>query len=135
MEIGIRLHDTAGSNLEEHLRNAKEQGFSCVHIAMSKVVPGFKMADAPELLTDALADEVRGLLEKYNQRCVLLGCYLNLCSPDLAAHERTLMNYRAHLRFGKKNRRADGRHGNRRTQYRLQILPGVPDGGEPAPVY
>ena len=102
MEIGIRLHDTAGSNLEEHLRNAKEQGFSCVHIAMSKVVPGFKMADAPELLTDALADEVRGLLEKYNQRCVLLGCYLNLCSPDLSAHERTLMNYRAHLRFGKK---------------------------------
>ena len=61
MEIGIRLHDTAGSNLEEHLRNAREQGFSCVHIAMSKVVPGFKMADAPELLTDALADEVRGL--------------------------------------------------------------------------
>ncbi len=121
MEIGIRLHDTAGSNLEEHLRNAKEQGFSCVHIAMSKVVPGFKMADAPELLTDALADEVRGLLEKYNQRCVLLGCYLNLCSPDLSAHER--------------NRRADGRHGNRRAQYRLQILPGVPDGGEPAPVY
>lgn len=56
MEIGIRLHDTAGSNLEEHLRNAKEQGFSCVHIAMSKVVPGFKMADAPELLTDALAE-------------------------------------------------------------------------------
>lgn len=102
MEIGIRLHDTSGSNLEEHLRNAREQGFSCVHIAMSKVVPGFKMADAPELLTDALADEVRGLLEKYNQRCVLLGCYLNLCNPDLSAHERTLMNYRAHLRFGKK---------------------------------
>ena len=66
MEIGIRLHDTAGSNLEEHLCNAKEQGFSCVHIAMSKVVPGFKMADAPELLTDALADEGRGVLEKYD---------------------------------------------------------------------
>ena len=27
---------------------------------------------------------------------------MNLCSPDLSAHERTLMNYRAHLRFGKK---------------------------------
>lgn len=102
MEIGIRLHDTAGNTLEEHLRSAKEQGFSCVHIAMSKVIPGFKMADAPELLTDALAEEVRGLLEKYHQRCVLLGCYLNLCSPDSAAHERTLENYRAHLRFGKK---------------------------------
>lgn len=121
--------------MEEHLRNAREQGFSCVHIAMSKVMPGFKMADAPELLTDALADEVRGLLEKYNQRCVLLGCYLNLCSPDLSAHERTLMNYRAHLRFGKKIGALMVGTGNRRTQYRLQILPGVPDGGESAPVY
>ena len=102
MEIGIRLHDTAGSNLEEHLKSAKEQGFSCVHIAMSKVIPGFKMADAPELLTDALADEVRGLMEKSGQQCVLLGCYLNLCSPDAAAHERTLAIYRAHLKFAKK---------------------------------
>lgn len=111
MEIGIRLHDTAGSNLEEHLRNAREQGFSCVHIAMSKVVPGFKMADAPELLTDALADEVRGLLEKYNQRCVLLGCYLNLCSPDLSGARAHADELSCAFAVWQKNRRADGRHG------------------------
>ena len=126
MEIGIRLHDTAGSNLEEHLRNAKEQGFSCVHIAMSKVVPGFKMADAPELLTDALADEVRGLLEKYNQRCV---------QPRFVGARAHADELSCAFAVWQKNRRADGRHGNRRAQYRLQILPGVPDGGEPAPVY
>ncbi len=102
MNIGLRLHDTSGSNLEEKLRSAHDQGFSCVHIAMSKVVPGFKMAQAPELLTDALADEVRGLLDKYNQQCVLLGCYLNLCTPDLDAYAHTLDIYRAHLRFAKK---------------------------------
>lgn len=102
MKIGIRLHDTAGSTLEEHLIAAKAQGFTCVHIAMSKVIPGFKMADAPRLLTDKLADEVRALLEKHGQTCVLLGCYLNLCSPDLAAHEKTVEIYRAHLRFAKR---------------------------------
>ena len=31
MNIGIRLHDTAGTNLAEHLAAAKAQGFTCVH--------------------------------------------------------------------------------------------------------
>ncbi len=102
MNIGIRLHDTLGSNLAEHLAAAKAQGFTCVHIAMSKVDPTFKMADAPKLLTDELAEFVKAELEKNGQTCVLLGCYLNLCSPDLAQHAKTLEIYKAHLRFAKK---------------------------------
>ena len=90
MNIGIRLHDTAGATLAEHLAAAKAQGFTCVHIAMSKVIPGFKMSDAPALLTDELADEVRALLEANGQTCVLLGCYLNLCSPDMEYHAKTV---------------------------------------------
>ena len=102
MNIGIRLHDTAGTNLAEHLAAARAQGFTCVHIAMGKVIPGFKMADAPALLTDELAETVRAELEKNGQTCVLLGCYLNLCSPDMADHEKTVEIYKAHLRFAKK---------------------------------
>ncbi len=102
MNIGIRLHDTAGTTLAEHLAAAKAQGFTCVHIAMSKVIPGFKMSDAPALLTDELADEVRALLDANGQTCVLLGCYLNLCSPDLESHEKTVEIYKAHLRFAKR---------------------------------
>ena len=67
MNIGIRLHDTAGTNLAEHLAAAREQGFTCVHIAMSKVTPGFKMADAPALLTDELAAQVKAELDKNGQ--------------------------------------------------------------------
>ena len=44
MNIGIRLHDTAGSNLAEHLAAAKAQGFTCVHLALAKLIPGFSMA-------------------------------------------------------------------------------------------
>ena len=102
MNIGIRLHDTAGTTLSEHLAAARAQGFTCVHIAMGKVIPGFKMSDAPALLTDELAEYVRAELAKNGQTCVLLGCYLNLCSPDLADHAHTVEIYKAHLRFAKK---------------------------------
>lgn len=99
--IGLRLHDAAGVTLEDRIRNARAQGYTCVHIAMSKVVPGFSMNDAPALLTEELAAEVRGLLEKYGVTCALLGCYLNLATPDEAAYQHTLEIYKAHLRFAK----------------------------------
>ena len=102
MNIGIRLHDTAGANLAEHLAAARAQGFTCVHLALGKLIPGFKMADAPALLSDELAEAVKAELDKNGQTCVLLGCYLNLCSPDLEAHAKTVEIYKAHLRFAKK---------------------------------
>ena len=102
MNIGIRLHDTAGSNLAEHLAAAKAQGFTCVHLALARLIPGFSMAKAPELLTDELAAEVKAELDKNGQTCVLLGCYLNLCSPDMEDHAKTVEIYKAHLRFAKK---------------------------------
>ena len=102
MNIGIRLHDTAGANLAEHLAAAKAQGFTCVHLALGKLIPGFKMSDAPALLTDELATQVRAELDKNGQTCVLLGCYLNLCSPDMEDHAKTVEIYKAHLRFAKK---------------------------------
>ena len=102
MNIGIRLHDTAGSNLAEHLAAAKAQGFTCVHLALARLIPGFSMSKAPELLTDELAAEVKAELDKNGQTCVLLGCYLNLCSPDMEDHAKTVEIYKAHLRFAKK---------------------------------
>ena len=101
MNIGIRLHDTAGSTLEEHLKSAHEQGFSCAHIALSKTIPGFSMKDAPALLTDSLAAEVRALLDKYGMECAVLGCYLNLATPDEAELANTLASYKAHLHFAR----------------------------------
>lgn len=101
MNIGIRLHDTLGTNLEEHLRSAREQGFRCAHIAMSKCVPGFSMKDAPALLTDELAQEVRDLLAKYDMECAVLGCYLNLATPDEEELAASVACYKAHLRFAR----------------------------------
>jgi len=102
VNIGIRLHDTAPGTLEERLGFARDQGFSCVHLALSKVLPDFDMNDAPRLLDDALARRVKDALANTGMECAVLGCYLKLATEDAAALEHTRDIYRAHLRFSKK---------------------------------
>ncbi|MBQ9299035.1 MAG: sugar phosphate isomerase/epimerase [Clostridia bacterium] len=99
MNIGIRLHDTAPGTLAERLDFAREQGFACAHLALSKTVQGYDMASAPALLTDALADEVKALFSARRLRCAVLGCYLNLANPNAEERRQTQEIYKAHLRF------------------------------------
>ncbi len=100
MNIGIRLHDTAPGNLEERLRFAKAQGFSCAHLALSKAVEGFAMEEAPRLLSrEGFASEVRDTFGKTGMECAVLGCYLNLANPAEEAREKTRSIYEAHLKF------------------------------------
>ena len=99
MNIGIRLHDTLPGTLRERLTYAAEQGFSCVQLAMSKAVPGFRMDDAPNLLTKELAAEVKEELERAGMECAVLGCYLKLAARDEEEAARIREIYLAHLRF------------------------------------
>jgi sugar phosphate isomerase/epimerase len=99
MNIGIRLHDTRPGTLRERLAYAVEQGFSCVQLAMGKAVPGFQMEEAPALLTEDLAAEVKEELELAGMECAVLGCYLKLAVKDEEEALRVRKIYRAHLRF------------------------------------
>ncbi|MDO5434770.1 MAG: sugar phosphate isomerase/epimerase family protein [Clostridia bacterium] len=99
MNIGIRLHDTRPGNLKERLLFAREQGFSCAHIAMSKAIDGFSMQDAPALLNSELAAGMRKDLTDTGISCAVLGCYLNLADPDAERRAATHEIYKAHLRF------------------------------------
>ena len=102
MNIGIRLHDTAPGTLEQRLDSARAQGFSCAHVALSKLLPGFEMARAPELLADeALAARVRDAFAGRGMDCAVLGCYLGLATRDDDELRRTQEIYRAHLRFSR----------------------------------
>ena len=93
--IGIRLHDTRPGTLKERALYAKAQGFSCVHLALSKCLDGGMMS--PEVMTPGLAALVSHDLEGMD--CAVLGCYLNLCHPDMAVYEQTVRKYIAHLRL------------------------------------
>lgn len=99
MNIGIRLHDTAPGTLEERLGFARAQGFSCAHVALSKVLPGFEMDRAPELLNDELADGVHDAMKRAGLQCAVLGCYLSLATPDAEELARTQAIYKAHLKY------------------------------------
>lgn len=99
MNIGIRLHDTAPGTLRERLLFAKTQGFSCAHLALSKVVDGFEMQHAPDILNEDFANLVRGDFEAAGMSCAVLGCYLNIADPDEERWRQTQEIYRAHLQF------------------------------------
>ena len=102
MNIGIRLHDTAPGTLKERLGFARAQGFSCAHVALSKVLDDFAMEDAPEKLTDEYARRVRKEFDESGLECAVLGCYLNLADPNPERRKQTQEIYKAHLRFAAK---------------------------------
>ena len=53
MQFGIRLHDVVQAPVGERLRIIKEQGFTCAHVALSKVIS--ENSVAPEALTPGYA--------------------------------------------------------------------------------
>ena len=96
MQVGIRLHDMKKGSIEERAVFAGEQGFTCAHIALSKLCD-YKMT-LPEL-TPGYAMYLRKVFEKQNVDIAVLGCYLNLATPDKTALKKNQDIYKAHLRF------------------------------------
>lgn len=86
MQLGIRLHDVNAAlpaedqTLEARARKAREEGFSCVHLALSKCIKGVNFDNAA--LTEGLAAYVRRVFHKQELDVAVLGCYLNLAHPD-----------------------------------------------------
>ncbi len=96
MQIGIRFHDTVELPFEERLQEIKRQGFSCTHIALSKV-PGFT-ADT-DALTPGYAMYMRNAFRRADLDVAVLGCYLNLATPDEKALKANQDKYMAHIRY------------------------------------
>ena len=86
IQLGIRLHDVNSASpaqlqtLEGRARTAREEGFSCVHLALSKCIAGVGFDDAA--LTEGLAAYVRRVFRDNDLDVAVLGCYLNLAHPD-----------------------------------------------------
>lgn len=97
MQIGIRLHDTRPLPLEERLNIIFEQGFTCTHLALSKVISEYAVDDAA--LTPGFAMYLRKLFGKLDIDIAVLGCYLNLAHPDPHQLKRIMNTYLAHIRF------------------------------------
>lgn len=97
MQFGIRLHDAVKAPIEERLKIVKEQGFTCAHVALSKVIS--ENSVAPEALTPGYAMYLKRLFDKNELDCAVLGCYLNLANPDEAQLKAIQEKYKANIRF------------------------------------
>ncbi len=96
MQIGLRLHDSAALPFEERLKTVHEQGFSCVHIALSKI------SDLSSDIVSLTPGYGFALARRFNAAdldIAVLGCYLNLCNPDEAALSKILKKYEANIRL------------------------------------
>lgn len=96
MEIGIRLHDTKKESFENRLKIAREQGFSCIHLALSKIEGLYKENTA---LTPGYASYIKRELAKQGLDLAVLGCYLNPANPNVQSLERITKQYENYIRF------------------------------------
>ena len=95
--VGIRLHDVRPGTIEERVAEAHAQGFKCAHIALSKLIGDYSTADSA--LTPGFAMYLKKLFAASDLDIAVLGCYLNLATPDKEAYRKTVERYVAHLRF------------------------------------
>lgn len=97
LNLGIRLHDTIQGSLAERAESARIQGFSCAHLALSKTLgPEFIKAGPLTPGLGAFVNRSMGDLDT-----TVLGCYLNLMTPDEEEYEENVKRYIAHLRFSR----------------------------------
>ena len=86
VQIGIRLHDVNANGTEEQrtlearAATARQEGFACVHLALTKCVSDATMDNAA--LTEGLAAHIRRVFRLNDLDVAVLGCYLNLAHPD-----------------------------------------------------
>lgn len=97
MQLGIRFHDMKKTSLEERLVIAREQGFACGHLALSKVISDVPVDDSA--LTPGFAMYLKRIFAEQKLDVAVLGCYLNLANPNQESLNKITHRYMAHLRF------------------------------------
>ena len=75
----------------------RKQGFTCGHLALSKVLD--KQLAQAEALTPGYAMYLKRLFEKNELDIAVLGCYLNLANPNPEKLKEIVEKYKAHIRF------------------------------------
>ncbi len=97
MQIGIRAHDVEYGPLDVLIPRIREQGFTCMHLALSKSIKEF--TPALSSMTPGLAMYIRRLCDDNHVDIAVLGNYLNLTHPDPVRYKEIMDKYVAHMRF------------------------------------
>ncbi|MDO4960544.1 MAG: sugar phosphate isomerase/epimerase family protein [Eubacteriales bacterium] len=97
IQLGLRLHDAKKLPVEELLPEVRAQGFTCAHLALSKLLKDVPCT--PTALTPGYAIWLKNQFAKNHLDIAVLGNYLNLAHPDPDALKAIQDKYYAHIRF------------------------------------
>ena len=97
LRFGVRGHDVAGDNFESWVDNIKDLGFCCTQLALKKAIKDFNVDR--EAMTPGMALYMKSVFEKKGVDVAVLGCYLNLATPDEEELKETLKTYMTNIRF------------------------------------
>lgn len=99
IHAGVRAHDFGKIPLEQLAHEVASRGLCCVQFAAPKSIPGFD--DDAGRLSPGLAIHVRRTLAAQGVHIAVLGCYINLADPDVAARRRHLGRFKDYLRLAR----------------------------------
>ena len=97
LQIGLRLHDARKQPLEPLLAEVSGQGFTCAHLALTKLLK--EVPCNPSSLTPGYAMYLKHAFAAHGLDIAVLGNYLNLANPDEAKLRDIQEMYYAHIRF------------------------------------
>lgn len=97
IQLGLRLHDAEKLPVEELLPLVRQKGFTCSHLALSKL---FKdLPCTPAALTPGYANYLKRVFNQNGIDIAVIGNYLNLLHPDEEYLRDATEKYYAHIRF------------------------------------
>ena len=97
MQLGIRLHDMQEMPIMERVQTVKKQGFRCAHLALSKTIRENSVRNSA--LTPGYAMHLKKIFSDAEIDVAVLGCYMNLATPNEDRLGEILKRYKTKVRF------------------------------------
>ncbi|MGL4697560.1 sugar phosphate isomerase/epimerase family protein [Enterococcus larvae] len=99
LNLGIRAHDLTAKTREELGEKIINYGFSHIQFAVKKSFPAL----APDLtsISSGTASYIGDYLQNLGIKISILGCYVNLASPDPSIREKELNIFKHHIMLAK----------------------------------
>lgn len=99
LNLGIRAHDLTAETREELGAKIQHYGFSHIQFAIKKSFPDL----APELtsISSGTASYIGDYLQNLGIKISILGCYVNLASPDSEIRKQEINNFKHHITLAK----------------------------------
>ncbi|WP_111640654.1 sugar phosphate isomerase/epimerase family protein [Marinimicrobium alkaliphilum] len=93
--LGLRAHDFGPKPAEQLAPSIAASGAACVQLALAKALPEGHLW--PSDFKPGELEQIRGHFDKNGLSIAVLGCYIDMVTPDDQARELELQRFEAHV--------------------------------------